>query len=316
MNFHAARSIIPPVLPALLTTILWSLSVVCATRSTRILGGPEANFWRLAIATALLGAWAYLFGQGTSGASFPIFLFSGIIGVGADVFLFEALPRIGSRLSILIIQCGSALFAPFVEWLWLGTRLTGVQIACCLTVLAGVAISLAPGKHLTVARSTLAAGIAFSVLAAMGNGMGAVLTRKGYEVARDAHQSIGDATSAFQRLIGGLFVAAIFLLVVRRRKIIRQEKGPRLPSLLAKDKWRLAWPWVVANALAGQTFGVTCYQWALHTTPTGLVLAVVATTPIAVIPFAYFFEGERPQLRSVIGGAIAVVGVVFLVANR
>lgn len=295
---------------------MWSLSVVCATRSTRLLGGPEANFWRLALATVLLGLWAYLFGQGTSGVAFPLFLFSGIIGVGADVFLFESLPRIGSRLSILIIQCGSALFAPIVEWLWLGTRLTLGQILCCLTVLAGVSLSLAPAKHLNISRSTLAAGVGFGLLAAMGNGMGAVLTRKGYEVARAAHQHIDDATSAYQRLIGGLFVAAVFLLVVRRRDVLRQLERPRPQPLPASDKWRRAWPWVVANALAGQTIGVTCYQWALHTTPTGVVLAVVSTTPIAVIPFAYVFEAERPQLRSVIGGVIAVIGVALLVANR
>jgi len=54
----------------------------------------------------------------------------------------------------------------------------------------------------------------------------------------------------------------------------------------------------------------------LHTTPTGLVLAVVATTPLVIIPFAYLFEGERPHFRSVSGGLIAVTGVILLLASR
>src|ERR1700733_1271265 len=106
-------------LASFLTTICFSISVVCATRSAKLLGGTEANFWRLLVAVVLLGIWAHTFGQGLSGDSFPLFLFSGIIGVGADVFLFQALPRIGSRLSILIIQCFSALLAAGTEWLWM-----------------------------------------------------------------------------------------------------------------------------------------------------------------------------------------------------
>jgi drug/metabolite transporter (DMT)-like permease len=42
------------------------------------------------------------------------------------------------------------------------------------------------------------------------------------------------------------------------------------------------------------------------------VLPIVATLPLAVIPFAYRFEGDRPGWQSVVGGAIAVAGVVAL----
>jgi hypothetical protein len=80
-------------LASFLTTLLFATSVVCATQSARMLGGTEANFWRLAVATALLAVWAHTFGQGLTGASFALFVISGVIGVGADVFLFQALPR-------------------------------------------------------------------------------------------------------------------------------------------------------------------------------------------------------------------------------
>ena len=51
-------------LPALLTTLLWSVSVVCATRSTRYLGSAVANLTRLCLATVLLALWAHGFGKG------------------------------------------------------------------------------------------------------------------------------------------------------------------------------------------------------------------------------------------------------------
>jgi drug/metabolite transporter (DMT)-like permease len=292
------------------------VSVVCATRSARLLGGTEANFWRLAVATLLLGIWAHGFGQGLSGDSFPLFLLSGVIGVGADVFLFQALPRIGSRLSVLIVQCFSALFAAAVEWMWMGTKLTAWQIAACATILAGVALALAPGKHLNATRQMLAWGIGFGVLAAFGNALGAVLSRKAYAVAAAAHQNIDAPTAAYQRLIGGLLVAAICLLAVRRREVAAQFTDAQAPKLPGAEKWRRAWPWILANSFAGQVLGVTCYQWALKTTPTGLVLAIVATTPLVVIPFASVVEGEKIEARSIAGGLVAVAGAILLVFVR
>ena len=303
-------------LAAFITTVLWSLSVVCATRSARLLGGTEANFWRLALATPLLALWAHTFGQGLKGDSFALFLLSGVIGVGADVFLFQSLPRIGSRLSVLIIQCFSAISAATVEWLWLGTRLTVWQAGASGIILAGVAVALAPAKHLEAKKGVLAAGIAFSFLAAFGNGFGAVLSRKAYAVAAAAHQDIDGATAAYQRLIGGLFVAALCLLVVKRREIAAQLTHSDPPRLPDAQKWRRAWRWVALNAIAGQTLGVSTYQWALKTTPTGLVLAIVATTPLVVIPFASAVEGEKIELRAVAGGVMAVAGAVLLVLAR
>ena len=300
-------------LPAFFTAILWAISVVCATQSARLLGGSEANFWRLAVATIFLALWAHTFGQGLGGDSFCLFLMSGVIGVGSDVFLFQALPRIGSRLSILIIQCFAAVFAAVVEWLWLGTKLTGGQAAACAVILAGVALALAPGKHLNATKGMLAAGICFGLLAGFGNGFGAVLSRKANAVAALAHQNIDGATAAYQRLIGGLFVAGVCLLAVKRRDLAAQMTHPAPPRLPAAAKWRRVWPWVLANGFAGQTLGVTCYQWALKTTRSGLVLAIVATTPLVVIPFARVVEGEKIEPRSVLGGVVAVVGVILLV---
>jgi drug/metabolite transporter (DMT)-like permease len=299
------------VLAACLTTLLFSISVVCAGRSARILGGSEANFWRLALATGLLALWAHLFGQGLSGVSFPLFLMSGIIGVGSDVFLFQALPRIGSRLTLLIVQCFSAVSAATIEWLWLGTKLTGRQSVACATILIGVAVALVPGKHLELKMRTLMVGIFFGLLAALGNGSGAVLSRKAYAAAVAAHENIDGGTAGYQRLIGGLMVAGICLLVVKRRDI-----AAPVAFWPQKEKWRRAWAWVFVNSFAGQTLGVSCYQWALKTTSAGIVLAIIATTPLAVIPFSCWLENDKVEMRAVIGGVIAVAGAIFLIAAK
>ena len=69
---------------------------------------------------------------------------------------------------------------------------------------------------------------------------------------------------------------------------------------------------MLANGLAGPALGVSCYQWALRSTPTGIVLPIVAITPLVIIPFSYHLEGERPTLRSIAGGLLAVTGAAAL----
>ncbi len=300
-------------LAAILTTILWAASGVCGSRSARLVGGTEANFWRLVIATVTLGLWAHLFGQGLGGVSFPFFFLSGIIGVGADVFLFQSYPLLGARLTILIIQCGAALIGAVVEWLWQDARLSGWQIAGGATILAGVALALAPGKHLTSTAREVRAGMALSVLGAFGNGLGAVLSRKAYAVAEKAQQNIDAPTAAYQRLVGGLLVAGICLLAVAWRRSLAPV-APAPPAGTSRaERWRLAWPWVLANAVLGQTLGVSCYQWALKTTKTGLVLAIVSTVPLVIMPFSSVVEGEKMTRRSICGGVLAVLGAIVLV---
>jgi drug/metabolite transporter (DMT)-like permease len=299
--------------PAIITTLLYSISTICATRSAKMLGGTEANFWRIAVATFSLGLWAYLFGTGLRGVAFPLFFISGVIGVGADVFLFQGLPRLGSRLTSLLVQCVTAVAAALIEFFWIGTRLTLPQIAACGTILVGVAIALAPGEHLTMPRKQWILGIFFCVLAGSGNGYGAVISRRAFAVAAAANQPIDVGSAGFQRLTAGLIVCGLTLLIVKRREVLAQITHPHAPRIPSSAKWKAAWFWVVANGLAGQTLGMCFLNWAIKTTPTGLVLALVSTTPLVIIPFAWKFEGDKAHRRSVIGGAIAVAGAIALV---
>jgi drug/metabolite transporter (DMT)-like permease len=85
---------------------------------------------------------------------------------------------------------------------------------------------------------------------------------------------------------------------------------------VAREKWRRLWPWVLANALAGQTLGVTCMQWALATTSAGIVTAIIATTPVVLLPMTRLVEGEKIGIRSLLGALVAVGGVIGLTLFR
>ena len=303
---------------AFLATLLFTISVTCGHRTAKLIGGVEANFWRLALATFFLGLWAYTGGSGLGGDAFPIFLISGLLGIGVgDAALFQALPRLGSRLSLLIIQCLTAPIAALVEWLWLGTTLGAPQIFCMVLILAGVGIALSPGEHLTIPRRVLTVGVLYALIGAVGNGSGAVLSRKAYAVAQAAGETPDGGTAAFQRIIGGVLIAAVLLLVAKRQFVrLPESSNEAFDTTSARDKWRRIWPWVTMNSLAGQTLGVSCMQWALESTPTGIVMSIVALTPLTVIPFARVFENEKITARSLVGGAFAVAGVIGLTWTR
>src|SRR5947207_5341201 len=135
-------------LPAFLATILFSLSVIFASRTTRLLGGTTANLYRLCLSTVLLAIWAHAFGKGLGGGAFRVFFVSGCIGFGlGDLALYQTIPRLGPRLTILMVHCLAAPFAALTEWLWLGTRLTSAQISSGLVILAVVWTALAPREH-------------------------------------------------------------------------------------------------------------------------------------------------------------------------
>jgi len=302
-------------LSAFIAACLFSASVIAASRSARLLGGQWANFWRVVVAVVLLGLWAHSLGRGLGGGAFLWFFLSGCVGFGfGDMALFQALPRLGPRLSSLMINCLAAPFAAAIEWAWLGTQLSVLQSLCGLLILAGVALALLPERDQPVAKGSHAAGIWFGVVAGVGQGYGAVLSRKAYAVAALAGEQVDGGTAAYQRILGGFAIVLIPVLwsVFRRAfKPVASDRDRRVPGRQAA-----AVKWVLLNALTGPTVGVAFYQWALKSTPSGIVLPITAMTPLLVIPFTYWFEGDRPGGRSLAGALAAVLGVIGLTLVR
>jgi drug/metabolite transporter (DMT)-like permease len=169
------------------------------------------------------------------------------------------------------------------------------------------------GEKLLIPRRQLFVGIAFALLGTAGNAVGAVLSRKAYDFAHSNGETLDGGTAAFQRILAGLLVSAGILLVAKRQFVrLPEDVEDVFDTTSAREKWRRIWPWVAANSLAGQTLGVSVMQLALESTPTGIVMSIVALTPLTVIPFARVLEKEKVTHRAIIGAAIAVVGVVGL----
>lgn len=297
---------------AFLTTLFFSLSTIFANRSLRAVGATRANLGRLLFAALVLGAYAHLFGGGLGGAGRDWLLLSGVIGMGlGDLAVFAALPLLGSRLTVLMTQCLAAPLAIVAEWLWLGTVLTGTQLLWGFVILGGVLVALLPSRSSPPKVTIRPIGFLFGFLAACGQGFGAVVSRKGNALAALAGEPIDGLTAAYQRILGGLAITLIWLAA--RALLSAKPSAPAPPE--APPLWR-AYLWIPANAGCGAIIGVSCYQWSLATTPSGIVLPIVACTPLVIIPLSYWLENERPTRRSLLGGLIAVAGCIALAFAR
>jgi drug/metabolite transporter (DMT)-like permease len=298
-----------------LAAFFFALNATCASHSVRALGALRANLSRLIVATIVLALFAHTIGHGFTSASVGWFFLSGLIGMGlGDLGVYAALPMLGSRLTVLMTQCLAAPIAALGEWLWLGTRLTTLQIFWGSVILVGVAVAIMPSKSSPPKVHVRPIGFLFGLLAAAGQGFGALVSRKGVTVATAAGEHVANVTfgltAAYHRILAGVVFIAVWVLVLR---LLRRL--PAAPVLNAAER-RTSRLWVLANGLAGPVAGVGCYQWALATTPGGLVLPIAATAPLLSIPIAFWLEGDRPTRRSIVGAVIAVAGCIALTLNR
>jgi drug/metabolite transporter (DMT)-like permease len=205
-----------------------------------------------------------------------------------------------------------------IEWLWLGTRLNLAELICVAVILLGVGTALAPDDHMKIARRDWTFGIIAAVCGSLCGAVGSVVIRRGYAALAAAHLSVDAGTTGYQRMLGGFLPPALMLLWLKWRALRSQDpmSSPENPQAAWREKWRRVWLWVLANALAGQTLGVTCMQWALKNNPAGDVQAVIATCPILLLPMTRIVDGEKISTRSVVGAVGAVVGVVGLIKCR
>jgi len=248
-------------LGAFLTTIFFSLSVIFANRSIAAVGITRANLGRLLVALVFLGAYAHTLGRGLGGAGRNWFMLSGLIGMGlGDLASFNSLPLLGSRLSILMGQCLAVPIAILVERFWIGTRLTSAQFLWGAVILVGVALAVMPTPRRPPRVRVRPIGFLWGFLTAAGQGLGAVVSRRAGDAALQAGESIDGISAAYQRTIGGLAVTAAFFIV---RAMIQRNRAPEtaVPPTMASYRW------VLVNAFCGAIIGVSCYQWALATTP-------------------------------------------------
>ncbi|TVR15643.1 MAG: hypothetical protein EA401_02435 [Planctomycetota bacterium] len=284
---------------AVVTLLLWTGSAYSSSRVARLIGSLRGNRARLLLALPPLLALSLLAGNGPGLSAWQWFALGGILHLGlGDMCLFAAYRRLGPRLALLLCLCLIAPMAGVLEWVWLGERPGWLPSFFGLLVLAAVAFALAPSERRQLPQGAWWPGIMAAVLAAVGQALGAVVTRQGYQVQPDA----GALDAAWWRVLGGAVVLCVVVALWR-------------PPVAQQVQQRQCRPWLLWSVLLGPCFGMPAYHAALAVTPAALVQAVLAALPLTVIPLAWWLDGDRPGWRSLVGGVVAVAATAAMILS-
>ena len=200
---------------AFCTLLCWTVAGFSSAQAARIAGSLRANLWRLLIASVPMLFLGPLFASDPLLLGVFWFALGGVLHLGlGDIGLFGAYRRLGPRLGFLTCGCSIPVMAGIIEWLWLGVVPSGTDIVLGVVVLAGVVFALAPTEKIRIEPGAWWPGITAGLLGGLGQALGAVATRKGYEVNPDA----GAMEPAFWRVFGGALILLVLALALRLRR--------------------------------------------------------------------------------------------------
>ena len=302
-------------LAALCASAVWATASLMFARLGEDISALVLNMLKCVIALLLMLATLYVL----DGIVWPSTLStgetvalaaSGLVGLTiGDTAYFNALNRLGPRRTLLL----SALTPPMTALMAipvLSEPLTwqlGVGMLLTMGGVVWVIMERHPGVRPERVREQVdedeldgrlsrieKIGIAFGITAALCQATGNVLTKLG-----------GSEISALEisvvRLVFGIMGLAIVLGAMGRLlQTTEPTKNARTFGIL-----------FVATFL-GTFLGIWLMNAGLRYTHTGIASTLSSTSPIFILPLAYFIEGEDLTTRSILGACIAVVGVAVL----
>ena len=259
-------------------------------------------------------------------------LLSGAVGIGiGDTAYFATINALGARRALLLETLAPPV-AAVLAWSFLSERLSVTAIAGIGLTLVGVAWVIServPEKDQGLKvepvdrPSAVWASLGVAMLAVFSQASGAVLSR-----AALADTAIAPLWSSLLRLVAGLVcMGLIALLRPQQLGAYGQISSDSLSQTNNTRTWQNRWQasllalrrprlmgGIALAAFFGTYLGIWLQQISLKYTAAGIAQALLATSPLFVLPMAAFL-GDRISLRSILGAAVALSGVWILLAN-
>lgn len=292
---------------AVITALFWTFTALAFTSAGNKIGSLAVNFWRLIVGIFFVLLWSTL----TLGTTFPLdvplmgwvwLLTSGFIGVFlGDLFLFKAFIITGPRVALLIMTLSPPI-AAFLSYFFLGETMSPIAILGMIMGLIGigmVVISRKEKKAGEISSKKLALrysakGILFSLVGAVGQASGLVMSKAGL-------QYVDSAFYATQiRLYAGLFGFLLLISYLRRwKQIFTAAKNIKAFATLS------------LGAFFGPFLGISFSMLAITYANPGIVQTITSANPVLIIPFSIFLFKEKVQPIEIIGAIVAVAGVAL-----
>jgi drug/metabolite transporter (DMT)-like permease len=302
---------------ALLTAVCWTASSTAFAIASRAVGPLPANHFRIWAALPVLFVLAWLvtgawWPVGASSAQLGWMIASGFAGlVIGDIGYFYALAKIGPRLCSVVMACWPACVVAIEAALG---RLPGPTVLVGIAAtMVGVALVLLRNRdgglwNPGVSPRQRALGFAGAVLGAVGQASGFVLA--GFGMAADGTAPAVDPLAC---TVVRMSTAAIGIQVL--------ATAHRQPRALLRVG---AHPRALRAALVGALFGPIGGVWlsmiarerAAASDSVGIASALMATTPIFMMPVAFALYRAPIGWIGAAGTVLAVGGVAICLVGR
>ncbi len=296
---------------ALLAAALWAVSVAILTVQTRRIGAISVNALRsLAAALFVLllipftGALSELRGMSASTA-FAV-IGSGVLALGlGDSLYFACLPLLGVSRAVPIASGLYPLLALLLAALWLGEELTWLIILGTGLVIAGVSLlvrerALPDAGDGDGSRGDPAAtagrwqrGLLLLILACFVWALSTVWLKAG----------IGDLDAIAAGIVRIVISALILLPLAGLVRGKEELLGNGMRNTVA-----LAVAGVIGIGIGGLFF-----IFAVQEAGAGRTAVLVSTQPVFALPLAVLFLGEKVTLTVLLGTALCILGIWFVV---
>jgi drug/metabolite transporter (DMT)-like permease len=289
---------------ALATAFFWSLSSILFTKAGQLIGSISVNLLRLVAAFIYLIIISLILGFPVLQDIEPYRWFwlsvSGIIGVAlGDLFLFQAFLMIGPRLSMLLMGL-SPIFTALLGWIWLGEKLSIIEMIAITITISGVAWVIIEKNSLKTKDSpdkrNYMLGILLGICSAITQTLGFIASKKGLA------GNFSPITGTLIRIFAAsIIIWSITILTGQTKPIINRVRS--YPSSLR---------FILVGAFVGPFLGITFSMVAIQNAPVGVASTLMALSPIFLLPIGYLVFHERFGWQSFAGTLLAVAGVAAL----
>lgn len=287
-------------LAALGAAVLWASSAVVYARLGQKIQPLALNLSKVVIAIAFIALTLILQGNCLSNemniVTVGLLLLSGVFSIGlGETFYLEALKNLGARRTLLLDTLAPPSSA-LIAFMFLHESISATAWIGILFAVLGVAWVVSeriPGSDSKAVNPLQ--GISYAILSALGQASGAVLSR-----AALAETTISPLWSTLLSLIGSLVVLLLWMPF---------QAHPSLWFKPLQSKQLLGV--ISVTALFSTYLGIVLQQIAIKYTATGIAQALIATSPLFVLPITIWM-GETVSWRSLVGVLVALGGIGLL----
>ncbi len=301
----------------MIVAVLWTVSALAAEIATKRSNVMVLNVWRMSLALLISVILIWF----TTGCPLPFMagikawawlLLSGFVGYFlGDWCLFKSYILIGSRCGQLFMTLAPA-FTAFFAWVILKQALSWTTLIAIFVTLSGIFIAVTDSKGAEEGSPITHKGILLGIGAALGQGLGLVLSKIGLDcfISNIQESQLDELTyilpfgSNLIRCIAGTICYFLWYMISRSKK--NQPKAIPLSCLIHDRKAMKA---LTITLISGPFLGVGLSLTAVQYTAAGIASTLMATTPILILLPSYWLFKQPITLKSIIGSIISCIGV-------